>query len=62
MAAAPDRTMIKSIVSFIAVSSLLAAPAFAKTLKLPSDEFPIASISMPNDWEPEEINNGVAGE
>ncbi|MEY2527857.1 MAG: hypothetical protein QOE73_2628 [Verrucomicrobiota bacterium] len=61
-AAPPNRTMIKSIVSFIAVSSLLCAPAFAKTLKLPSDEFPIASISMPNDWEPEEINNGVAGE
>jgi len=54
--------MIKSILTLVAVSSLVAAPAFAKTLKVPSDEFPIASITMPNDWEPEEINNGVAGE
>jgi hypothetical protein len=58
-----DRTMIKSILTFIAISSLLgAAPAFAKTLKLPSDEFPIASITFPDDWEPEEVNNGVAGQ
>jgi hypothetical protein len=55
-------TMIKSILTLIAVSSLIAAPAFAKTLKLPNAEFAIASINMPNDWEPEEINNGVAGE
>jgi hypothetical protein len=54
--------MIKSILSLIAVSALLAVPAFAKTLKLPSDEFPIASITMPDDWEPEEVTNGVAGE
>src|SRR5207302_7980512 len=31
-------------------------------LKLPNDEFAVASITMPEDWEPEEINNGVAGE
>jgi hypothetical protein len=54
--------MIKSIFTFFAVTSLLAVPAFAKTLKLPSDEFPIASITMPDDWEPEEITNGVAGQ
>ncbi len=60
--AAFRRIMIKSILTLVAVSSLVAAPAFAKTLKVPSDEFPIASITMPNDWEPEEINNGVAGE
>jgi hypothetical protein len=55
--------MIKAILTLIAVSSLLAAgPAFAKTIKLPSDEFPIASITLPDDWEPEEVNNGVAGQ
>jgi hypothetical protein len=55
--------MIKSLLTLIAVSSLAAAaPAFAKTLKLPNDEFPIASISMPDDWEPEEVDNGVAGQ
>jgi hypothetical protein len=60
--AALPQIMMKSILTFVAVSSLIAAPAFAKTLKVPSDEFAIASITMPNDWEPEEINNGVAGE
>jgi hypothetical protein len=55
--------MIKSVLTLIAVSSLVAAaPTFAKTLKLPNDEFPIASISMPDDWEPEEVDNGVAGQ
>lgn len=54
--------MIKSIFAFIVVSSLLVAPAFSKTLKLPNDEFAIASITFPDDWEPEEVNNGVAGQ
>jgi hypothetical protein len=61
-AATSGRSMIKPILSLIAVSSLLVAPIFAKTLKLPNDEFPIASISFPDDWEPEDIDNGVAGQ
>src|SRR5437764_165767 len=56
-------TMIKSTLSFLAISALLAATsAFAKTVKLPGDEFPIASITFPDDWTPEDVNNGVAGE
>jgi len=54
--------MIKSILTLAVVLTLVATPAFAKTLKVPSDEFPIASISIPSDWEPEEINNGVAAQ
>lgn len=54
--------MTKSIFALIAISCLLSAPAFAKTFKLPNDEFAIASIEFPKDWEPEEINNGVAGQ
>jgi hypothetical protein len=54
--------MTKSIFTFIAISSLLVAPAFAKTMKLPNDEFAMASITFPNDWDPEEVNNGAAGE
>jgi hypothetical protein len=55
--------MIKPILTFIAVSSLLVvASAFAKTMKLPNDEFPIASITFPDDWQPEEVDNGVAGQ
>jgi hypothetical protein len=54
--------IMKSLFTMIAVSALLAAPTFAKTMKLPNDEFAVASISFPDGWEPEEINNGVAGE
>jgi hypothetical protein len=54
--------MIKSVFTLIALSSLIAVPTFAKTLKLPNAEFPIASITFPDDWEPEEVNNGVAGQ
>ena len=54
--------MIKSILSLIAISALIAAPVFSKTLKLPNDEFAIAMITLPNDWEPEEVTNGVAGQ
>jgi hypothetical protein len=52
----------KYIIGVAALSLMTAAPAFAKTLKLPNDEFAIASIDFPSSWEPEEINNGVAGE
>ena len=54
--------MIKEILTLAAVSVLIAIPALGKSFKLPSDEFPIASIEFPKDWEPEEINNGVAGQ
>jgi hypothetical protein len=53
----------KSILAVVAISSLIGvAPSFTKTLKLPNEEFPVASISFPDDWEPEEVNNGVAGQ
>src|ERR1700736_5184054 len=54
--------MTKYILALLAVASFLAAPAFAKTVKVPNDEFPIATISFPDNWEPEEVNNGVAGQ
>jgi hypothetical protein len=53
----------KSIIAVVAISSLIGvAPAFTKTVKLPNDEFSIASITFPDDWEPEEVTNGVAGQ
>ena len=52
----------KCILSVALLCLAAAAPAFAKTMKLPNDEFPVASIDFPSNWEPEEINNGVAGE
>jgi len=55
--------MTKLLPAFIAaVSIVLGASGFAKTMKLPSDEFPIASINFPSDWEPEEVTNGAAGQ
>lgn len=56
------RTMIKSILSLIVVSLLIAGPAFAKTLKLPNDDFAIATITFPDNWEPDEVTNGIAGQ
>src|SRR3982751_3704326 len=60
--AALAKIMNKFILTLTALSCLLITSAFAKTMKVPNDEFAVASISLPNDWEPEEINNGVAGE
>lgn len=54
--------MTKKFVSLTVLFVLLAVPAFSKTFKLPNDEFAIASIDFPKDWQPEEINNGAAGQ
>lgn len=53
---------MKKIVLLAAVCSFIALPIFAKTFKLPNDEFAIASIDFPKDWKPEEIDNGAAGQ
>jgi hypothetical protein len=50
------------ILTATALCLVAATPAFAKTMQLPNDEFAVASIDFPSNWEPEEINNGVAGE
>jgi hypothetical protein len=52
----------KPFLSLALLCLAAASPALAKTMKLPNDEFPIASIDFPSNWEPEEINNGVAAE
>src|SRR3982750_1411624 len=52
----------KYILTIAAFSLFAVAPSFAKTLKLPNEEFAVASIDFPGSWEPEEINNGVAAE
>lgn len=53
---------MKKFAILAVVASLIALPAFAKTFKLPNDEFAIASIDFPKDWQPEEIDNGAAGQ
>jgi hypothetical protein len=54
--------MRKNIFAFTVILLLAAIPAFGKAFKLPSDEFAIASIEFPKDWEPSEISNGVEGQ
>ena len=54
--------MTNHIVTLTVLSLVLAVPAFAKTFTLPNEEFAMATITFPNDWEPEEINNGVSGQ
>jgi hypothetical protein len=53
--------MFKTLFFTVVIAFLALTGAQAKTLKVPSDEFPIASIDIPDSWEPEEVNNGVAG-
>ena len=53
--------MIKSLFAVIAIASLSLASAHAKTVQVPNEDFAIASVTIPDSWEPEEINNGVAG-
>ena len=53
--------MIKPLLMLLAVTALGVLSCQGKTLKVPNDEFPIASITLPEDWEQEEIQNGIAG-
>lgn len=53
--------MLKFLLTTVVVALLATASSQAKSLKVPNDEFPIASIDIPDSWEPEEVNNGVAG-
>lgn len=53
--------MTKFILPLVFIAALSLGSAQAKPLKVPNDEFPIASITFPDDWDQEEINNGVAG-
>ena len=54
--------MNKNILALTVLSLILAISAFGKTFKLPNDEFAVTSITFPNDWEPEELDNGVFGQ
>jgi Holliday junction resolvase len=53
---------MKKIALIVTLCSFIALPTFAKTFKLPNDDFAVASIDFPKDWQPEEINNGAAGQ
>jgi len=53
--------MTKLILSALVAASLGVLSAHAKTMRIPNEEFAIASIEIPDSWDPEEITNGVAG-
>ena len=48
--------------AFVAILTLwtLSSPALAKTFPIPSDN-PVATINIPNSWEPSEYDGGVEG-
>src|SRR5215211_6326880 len=53
--------MTKLILSALVAASLGVLSAHAKTMRIPNEESAIASIDIPDSWDPEEITNGVAG-
>ena len=52
---------LKTLAAVLLAAALSLTAAQAKTLKVPNDEFAIASIDLPDEWEQEEVTNGVAG-
>ena len=56
----PAAKMKTLSLSFFAVAAFIFASSIdAKTIKLPNDEFAFAQITIPDSWEPSEVNNGV---
>ncbi|MDQ6808774.1 MAG: histidine kinase [Verrucomicrobiota bacterium] len=53
--------MIKTLFATLVIVSVGLVSAQAKTVKIPNEDFAIASINIPDSWGPEEINNGYAG-
>ena len=50
--------MEKTIFAICLTFALLATDTSAGTLKIPKDE-PIVSVTIPDSWEPEEIDDGI---
>jgi hypothetical protein len=53
---------MKTLLALIAVAFLTTLSAHAKTFKLPNDDFAIATIDMPDSWQPKEVENGIEGQ
>ncbi|MFN2476693.1 MAG: histidine kinase [Chthoniobacterales bacterium] len=52
--------MKKSFLTFC-LAALIAVSAQGKTMKLPDDDNAVATITIPDSWDPDAIENGVAG-
>ena len=53
---------MKTLLTVVTLAILTTLSADAKTFKLPNDDFTIASIDMPDSWNPKEVENGVEGQ
>lgn len=54
--------MKKYLVTLLAAAALTTLSAHAKTMKLPDDEKAVATITIPDSWDPGEIENGAVGQ
>jgi hypothetical protein len=52
--------LTKSLLTLLATIAC-AAVADAKTFQIPNEEAPVAYVTFPDTWNPEEITDGVAG-
>jgi hypothetical protein len=57
----PNKNMIKTLLTVLLIATVSTVSLHAKTMKVPNDEFPIASIDIPDSWEPDDVTNGVGG-
>ena len=53
---------MKTLLTLIAIAFLATIPVDAKTFKLPNEDFAIASIDLPDSWNPKAVDNGVWGQ
>src|ERR1700741_2550550 len=53
---------MKTLLTLIALAFLASVTVEAKTFKLPSEHFAIASSDPPDSWKPKEFDNGVSGQ
>ena len=53
---------MKSLLTILIIATLGTISSHAKTFKLPNEDFAIASIVMPDSWNPKEADNGCFGE
>ena len=54
--------MIKPLVTLFAVAALSVVSLHAKTVKLPSDEDAVATITFPGEWDVEEMEGGYGAD
>jgi hypothetical protein len=53
---------MKTLFTLVAVAFVGVIAVDAKTYKLPNDDFAIASIDMPDSWNPKVVDNGIWGQ